>query len=469
MRMMSTKIKGCYFNLFLLSTVAAFFLTVCNLQAQTNATPATALDFDGANDYVQVNNFGTAPAAYSIEVWFKDEGGMGHQNLVGWLGSRLGTRQQILVGTKPEGTMRFGLFDYSTFQFFQLNGSTNVRDGQWHHVAVVTNGNTHSLIVDGVLQGSGVSTPTNTVENFVQYLRIGAQGIIGVDPTPTEYFNGKIEDVRVWSRALTPAEVAASKNCQLTGDEQNLIAYYNFNQGFVAANNSAESTLFDRTGNGRNGGLANFALMGNNSNWSAGNPALAIYCNDLDNDGVLNEVDNCPLVANPSQTDTDGDGEGNACDNDDDSDGRDDWYDCDPLDRNNDKVLVCHNGQTICVSWNGWINGHKKHGDELGPCSSNRPITSARGSEKVDTEISEKRLSITAFPNPTRNNFILNVKGVSIEPITIRIFDQLGREMVSIKSSADKAYAFGENFPTGHYIIRVTQDDKTETLKLVKQ
>ena len=35
---------------------------------------------------------------------------------------------------------------------------------------------------------------------------------------------------------------------------------------------------------------------------------------DCDNDGVKNEVDNCPGVYNPDQKDTDGDGIGDACD-----------------------------------------------------------------------------------------------------------------------------------------------------------
>ena len=35
---------------------------------------------------------------------------------------------------------------------------------------------------------------------------------------------------------------------------------------------------------------------------------------DKDGDGVMYDVDNCPLVANPNQLDTDGDGKGDICD-----------------------------------------------------------------------------------------------------------------------------------------------------------
>ena len=49
-------------------------------------------------------------------------------------------------------------------------------------------------------------------------------------------------------------------------------------------------------------------------------------CVDTDGDGLRDDVDNCPSLANPSQINTDGDTQGNLCDADDDNDGLLDTY-----------------------------------------------------------------------------------------------------------------------------------------------
>ncbi|MYF31588.1 MAG: HYR domain-containing protein [Gammaproteobacteria bacterium] len=53
---------------------------------------------------------------------------------------------------------------------------------------------------------------------------------------------------------------------------------------------------------------------------------------DGDGDGVMDDEDNCPNIANEDQTDTDSDGDGDACDDDDDDDGVADADDAYPLD-----------------------------------------------------------------------------------------------------------------------------------------
>ena len=66
--------------------------------------------------------------------------------------------------------------------------------------------------------------------------------------------------------------------------------------------------------------------------------------NDADGDGICANVDNCPLVANTDQTDTDGDGFGDACDLDDDNDGIPDAIDNCPLVPNTDQADTDDNG-----------------------------------------------------------------------------------------------------------------------------
>ncbi len=59
---------------------------------------------------------------------------------------------------------------------------------------------------------------------------------------------------------------------------------------------------------------------------------------DDDNDGVLDQLDNCPLTSNPDQANSDGDADGDACDVDDDNDGIIDEFDNCPFDVNLDQA-----------------------------------------------------------------------------------------------------------------------------------
>ena len=88
----------------------------------------------------------------------------------------------------------------------------------------------------------------------------------------------------------------------------------------------------DTDGDGVDDDVDNCPLVANADQTDTDDDGLGDACDtDDDNDGVADNNDNCPLTANVDQLDTDQDGQGNACDLDDDGDGDPDATDCAPL------------------------------------------------------------------------------------------------------------------------------------------
>jgi HYDIN/CFA65/VesB family protein len=92
--------------------------------------------------------------------------------------------------------------------------------------------------------------------------------LLGANPLVYN-LRGQLDEVRVWTRVLCQDEIQATMNCELTGSQSQLAAYYNFNQGLDSVNNAGVTTLPDLAGGDNNGTLTNFALNGTTSNWVA--------------------------------------------------------------------------------------------------------------------------------------------------------------------------------------------------------
>ncbi len=83
---------------------------------------------------------------------------------------------------------------------FYFLSNVTVNDGLWHHiVAVRTSSTDGEIYVDGSLAGSG-SGPARSLNNVPVW--IGGPGFTG----PFQ-FNGLIDDVRIYNKALSAAEV----------------------------------------------------------------------------------------------------------------------------------------------------------------------------------------------------------------------------------------------------------------------
>lgn len=70
--------------------------------------------------------------------------------------------------------------------------------------------------------------------------------------TPSQFFAGKLDEIRIWNRALSQTEIRNNMNKQLTGSEPGLVAYYQMNEG---ENGTCEDgkDVCDKSGNGNHG------------------------------------------------------------------------------------------------------------------------------------------------------------------------------------------------------------------------
>lgn len=191
---------------------------------------------------------------------------------------------------------------------------------------------------------------------------------------------------------------------------------------------------------------------------------------DDDNDGVLDGADNCPLTANADQLNTDGDSLGNACDADDDNDGVPDAYDCAPLDVKNNKWLICHKGETICVAQPA-VQAHMDHGDYVGPCTDAPAAGSAAFPARTHQQvvlISKTKFGV--FPNPSRGQFSVQLSNFKSAKADVLLLNSSGsvieRRQVQLNGRVQTLNFNLQNKPNGMYVVKVIGEDGVQTTKV---
>ena len=137
--------------------------------------------------------------------------------------------------------------NYTSWQEVLSTGvilSTNT----WYHVAGTYDGDTLKCYVNGILAGT---TPfKGSIRDSSAYdLKIGRLAFTTVGQT--RYWNGKIDEVRLWHRALSPAELQANMNHHINPSGQTgLVGYWRCNEG-------VGTSFTDISGNNLNGSLTN--------------------------------------------------------------------------------------------------------------------------------------------------------------------------------------------------------------------
>ncbi|MDY8134625.1 HYR domain-containing protein [Aquimarina sp. 2201CG5-10] len=226
---------------------------------------AETFSFDGTDDYAFAN-INSSSTDFTLEAWFKaDSGANGYRAIMVW--QTTGPNKETSVEISGAGLVRLGQYDYSVSRWQQVFSTTNVKDDQWHHVAVVKIGNVWTLYIDGEEEGTLTLEADNGASTGLTDFRVG--NIQLNNGNLREHFRGEIDEIRIWDYARTCTEILNQKECTLTGAETNLVAYYDFNQGVAEGNNRLETQIIDRGTNGYHATLYNTTLSGATSNWIA--------------------------------------------------------------------------------------------------------------------------------------------------------------------------------------------------------
>ena len=185
-----------------------------------------AFSFDGAGDHINVldsstTKFGTAD--FSISTWIKSTG----------TGTQYIYNKGLLGGTHPQYWLRIeAAGNIRAITSTPLGGSSlvnsdagtpgyNYHDNLWHNVVFVRQSQINYLYVDGVLLQSTGGAGQNT--------DITADFKIGADNNGGNSFNGQIDEVAVFNRALSSSEVSTLFN---SGSPASVCTLNNCNWGF---------------------------------------------------------------------------------------------------------------------------------------------------------------------------------------------------------------------------------------------
>ncbi|WKZ29719.1 MAG: DUF2341 domain-containing protein [Candidatus Dojkabacteria bacterium] len=194
----------------------AFHGTLMNMDpandwlAASNCKFNACLDFDGSNDYISVpdDNALDFTSTMSISMWIYQRSAIANGYRIvdkGTAGLDNGLNFDTYNGVNGRGLRLCGAGGcYTASGQRELN--------RWYHVALVFNNGTLQFYIDGKLDTSTTTTNpvlfTNNLDLRIGAAHVGCSGACG----NTEYFNGRMDDVRIYSYPLTENDIKRDYN-----------------------------------------------------------------------------------------------------------------------------------------------------------------------------------------------------------------------------------------------------------------
>lgn len=153
--------------------------------------PNSAFDFDGFNDYIDLGAIG---GFRSVSLWVKQDSRNQFDFYFGHMDFRL------YASTAENGRLTLGEASSHVTTPVQMN---NLED-KWIHIVAISDGLQSKIYLNGV----NVTIDSGDLK-MVENMPVNLGRWPGPVPSARHYFNGAIDDVRIYDNALTEDEVVA--------------------------------------------------------------------------------------------------------------------------------------------------------------------------------------------------------------------------------------------------------------------
>ncbi|NNK69610.1 MAG: LamG domain-containing protein, partial [Flavobacteriaceae bacterium] len=185
----------------------------CSDDIVVTVSNCNSINFDGVNDFVTLKNNYILDSAFTAEVWVKTHDISGTQTVFAKRNSTETNRGYNL--NIENGTVKF--YWYSATGNGSISSTHKINSSRWYHIAVAYDGSTYKLYIDGIDLGtiSGTVKSPSATDATVETIVGGIDQSFKSDNNIGNLFYGWMDELRIWNKALTPAQIRQMMNQEI--------------------------------------------------------------------------------------------------------------------------------------------------------------------------------------------------------------------------------------------------------------
>ena len=188
-----------------------------------------ALDFDGINDQVITPYTLSTTSNLTVEAWIYPRGTSFNRFISSYRGSSSLLAGEFVIDNYDVNNngkgLRVAVSDNATVTGFFMGAVDVLTLNTWNHIAFTFDNGVIKLYVDGL-------EVADSTANFTTIPASSSNVCLGEDRNVNSiFFDGKMDDVRIWNSSRTAVEIANNMNNCMAGNEAGLEAFFNFEDG----------------------------------------------------------------------------------------------------------------------------------------------------------------------------------------------------------------------------------------------